>query len=179
MQAIYGLHVHVAVSDEERAIQAVAALSRYIPLFIALSANSRSGSQRIPVRFGAHEGLGLMPRSDPPPPFAPGKTSSATSKPRWAAGSIPDYTLCWWDVRPTRGWARSSSARPTCRQSHTAPPLWPPCPVHGCYRRRASAGGPAVHRREQVACDPLRPRSPAPRLRPDTTPPPGREHLIS
>src|SRR5215218_3263480 len=40
MQAIYGLHVHVAVPDEERAIRAVAALSRYVPLFVALSANS-------------------------------------------------------------------------------------------------------------------------------------------
>src|ERR687898_1110711 len=40
MQAIYGLHIHVAVPDEEYAIRAVAALSRYVPIFVALSANS-------------------------------------------------------------------------------------------------------------------------------------------
>jgi carboxylate-amine ligase len=40
MQAIYGLHVHVAVPDEEHAIRAVNALSRHVPLFVALSANS-------------------------------------------------------------------------------------------------------------------------------------------
>ncbi|MFL6750038.1 MAG: YbdK family carboxylate-amine ligase, partial [Sphingomicrobium sp.] len=70
MQAIYGLHVHVAVSDEERAIQAVAALSRYVPLFVALSANSpfweSDDAGIVSVRTKV---FGLMPRSDLPPPF--------------------------------------------------------------------------------------------------------------
>ena len=40
MQAIYGLHVHVAVPDAEHAIRVVNTLSRHVPLFVALSANS-------------------------------------------------------------------------------------------------------------------------------------------
>src|SRR5215212_354116 len=78
MQAIYGLHVHVAVPDEEHAIRAVVALSRYVPLFVALSANSpfweaedtRLASVRTKV-------FGLMPRSALPPAFR-----------------------AWWDARP-------------------------------------------------------------------------------
>jgi glutamate---cysteine ligase / carboxylate-amine ligase len=101
MQAIYGLHVHVAVPDEEWAIRAVAALSRYVPLFVALSANSpfweaadtRLASVRTKV-------FGLMPRSDLPPPFHAWEDFERYVDALVAAGIIPDYTLCWWDVRP-------------------------------------------------------------------------------
>src|SRR5215212_10703875 len=70
MQAIYGLHVHVAVPDEEHAIRAVNALSRHVPLFVALSANSpfwrgadtRLSSTRAKI-------FGLVPRSGLPPRF--------------------------------------------------------------------------------------------------------------
>ena len=101
MQAIYGLHVHVAVPDEEWAMRAVAALSRYVPLFIAISANSpfweaadtRLASVRTKV-------FGLMPRSDLPPSFRAWEDFERYVDALVAAGSIPDYTLCWWDVRP-------------------------------------------------------------------------------
>jgi len=101
MQAIYGLHVHVAVPDEERAIRAVAALSRYVPLFVALSANSpfweaadtRLASVRTKV-------FGLMPRSDLPPAFRAWEDFEGYVDALVAAGIIPDYTLCWWDARP-------------------------------------------------------------------------------
>src|ERR687895_802558 len=39
-QAIFGLHVHVAVPDGDTAILAVNALARHVPLLVALSANS-------------------------------------------------------------------------------------------------------------------------------------------
>src|SRR5919202_2524664 len=39
-QAIYGLHVHVAVTDGDAAIRAINALASYVPLLVALSANS-------------------------------------------------------------------------------------------------------------------------------------------
>ena len=101
MQAIYGLHVHVAVPDEERAIQAVAALSRNVPLFIALSANSpfwagadtRLASVRTKV-------FGLVPRTGLPPAFRAWEDFEAYVDALVAAGSIPDYSLCWWDARP-------------------------------------------------------------------------------
>jgi glutamate---cysteine ligase / carboxylate-amine ligase len=101
MQAIYGLHVHVAVPDEERAIQAVAALSRHVPLFVALSANSpfwagadtRLASVRTKV-------FGLVPRTGLPPAFRTWEDFEAYVDALVASGSIPDYSLCWWDARP-------------------------------------------------------------------------------
>ena len=101
MQAIYGLHVHVAVPDEETAIRAVAALSRHVPLFIALSANSpfwggtdtRLSSVRTKI-------FGLVPRSGLPPYFRFWKDFEGYVDALVRAGSIPDYSWCWWDARP-------------------------------------------------------------------------------
>ena len=101
MQAIYGLHVHVAVSSTEYAIQAVNVLSRYVPLFIALSANSpfwrgsdtRLSSARMKV-------FSLVPRSGLPPRFRCWENFEGYVRTLIGAGSIPDYSWCWWDVRP-------------------------------------------------------------------------------
>jgi len=101
MQAIYGLHVHVAVPDEEYAVRAVATLSRYVPLFVALSANSpfwagrdtRLSSVRVKI-------FGLVPRSGLPPRFRSWEEFEGYVDALVRAGSIPDYSLCWWDARP-------------------------------------------------------------------------------
>src|SRR5919199_267679 len=101
MQAIYGLHVHVAVPDPEHAIRAVNTLSRHVPLFVALSANSpfwhgsdtRLSSTRVKV-------FDLVPRSGLPPRFRSWEDFECYVDILVGAGSIPDYTWCWWDVRP-------------------------------------------------------------------------------
>jgi carboxylate-amine ligase len=101
MQAIYGLHVHVAVPDAENAIRAVNALSRHVPLFVALSANSpfwagsdtRLSSVRVKI-------FNLVPRSGLPPRFDSWEDFEGHVDALVDAGSIPDYSLCWWDVRP-------------------------------------------------------------------------------
>ncbi|HEX2729548.1 MAG TPA: glutamate--cysteine ligase [Rubrobacteraceae bacterium] len=101
MQAIYGLHVHVAVPDAGYAIRAVNALSRYVPLFIALSANS-------PFWNGYDTGLasvrarvfGLVPRSGLPPAFREWEDFERYVDVRVKAGLIADYSWCWWDARP-------------------------------------------------------------------------------
>ena len=101
MQAIYGLHVHVAVPDGEYAIRAVSNLARRVPLFIALSANSpfwnghdtRLSSTRIKI-------FELVPRSGLPPAFHDWKSFERHVDILIKSGSIPDYSLCWWDVRP-------------------------------------------------------------------------------
>ena len=101
MQVIYGLHVHVAVPDAERAIRAVNALSRHVPLFVALSANSpfwhgsdtRLSSTRVKV-------FDLVPRSGLPPRFRSWEDFEGYVDAMVAAESIPDYSLCWWDARP-------------------------------------------------------------------------------
>src|SRR5919112_1718660 len=101
MQAIYGLHVHVAVPDEEHAIRAVNALSRHVPLFVALSANSpfwrgadtRLSSTRAKI-------FGLVPRSGLPPRFRSWGEFEGYVDTLVGAASMPDYTWCWWDARP-------------------------------------------------------------------------------
>ena len=100
-QGIYGLHVHVAVPDGDTAIVAVNALARHVPLLVALSANS-------PFWRGSDTGLAstrikifeMFPRSGLPPSFRDWEDFENHIEALVAAGSIPDYSWCWWDVRP-------------------------------------------------------------------------------
>ena len=100
-QAIYGLHVHVAVPDGDAAIRAINTLSWYVPLIVALSTNSpfwrgsdtRLGSTRIKV-------FEMFPRSGLPPAFRSWEDFENHIEALVASGSIPDYTWCWWDARP-------------------------------------------------------------------------------
>src|SRR5919199_6371815 len=100
-QAIYGLHIHVAVPDGDAAIRAVNALASYVPLLVALSANSpfwrgldtRLASTRIKI-------FEMFPRSGLPPTFRCWEDFENYIEALVASGSIPDYSWCWWDVRP-------------------------------------------------------------------------------
>src|SRR5918998_1070571 len=100
-QAIYGLHVHVAVPDGDAAILAVNALARHVPLLVALSANS-------PFWRGFDTGLAstrikifeMFPRSGLPPTFRNWEDFEDHIEALIASGSIPDYSWCWWDARP-------------------------------------------------------------------------------
>ena len=100
-QAIYGLHVHVAVPDGDAAIRAVNALAGRVPLLVALSANSpfwrgsdtRLGSTRIKI-------FEMFPRSGLPPAFRSWEDFENHIEALVASGSIPDYSWCWWDARP-------------------------------------------------------------------------------
>jgi carboxylate-amine ligase len=100
-QAIYGLHVHVAVPDGDTAIVAVNALAQHVPLLVALSANS-------PFWRGSDTGLAstrikifeMFPRSGLPPTFRNWEDFEDHIGALVSAGSIPDYSWCWWDVRP-------------------------------------------------------------------------------
>jgi glutamate---cysteine ligase / carboxylate-amine ligase len=100
-QAIYGLHVHVAVPDGDTAIMAVNALARHVPLLVALSANSpfwrgfdtRLASTRIKI-------FEMFPRSGLPPTFRNWEDFEEHIDALVASGSIPDYSWCWWDARP-------------------------------------------------------------------------------
>ena len=100
-QAIYGLHVHVAVPDEEQAIRAMGVLARHVPLVISLSGNSpfwrgsdtRLSSTRIKV-------FEIFPRSGLPPIFRDWREFERHVETLVASDSIPDYSWCWWDVRP-------------------------------------------------------------------------------
>ena len=99
-ELIFGLHVHVAVDDCERAIQVVNGLLAHLPAFLALSANS-------PFWRGEPTGLAssrqmvfaAFPRSGPPPRFKDYNDYAEVVGQLEKTGCIADYTHIWWDIR--------------------------------------------------------------------------------
>jgi carboxylate-amine ligase len=100
-ELIFGTHVHVAIKGADKAIYVADGIRRYLPLFLALSANSpfwqgqRTGlmSSRVPV-FRA------FPREGIPPHYGTWEIYSHRVELMMRAGAIEDYTFMWWDVRP-------------------------------------------------------------------------------
>src|SRR5438128_183422 len=100
-ELIFGLHIHVAVDDPEKAIQVVNGLLAHISSLLALSASSpfwrgeatRCSSSRQTV-FAA------FPRSGPPPRFKDYADYAEVVGRLEKTGCIADYTHIWWDIRP-------------------------------------------------------------------------------
>jgi carboxylate-amine ligase len=100
-ELIFGLHVHVAVDDCEKAIQVMSALLVHLPDLLALSANS-------PFWRGEATGLSssrqmvfaAFPRSGPPPRFRDYSDYAEVVGQLEKTGCIADYTHIWWDIRP-------------------------------------------------------------------------------
>ena len=100
-ELIYGLHVHVAVGDPDRAIRIVNALRAHLCELVALSANSPFWRGE-PTGFAScrHLIFSAFPRSGPPPHFRSYEEYADVIAQLVAAGCIEDYTRTWWDVRP-------------------------------------------------------------------------------
>ena len=100
-EVIFGQHVHVAVPDEEKAIEAHNRLSEQAPLLLALSANSPFW-QRFDTGFESSrvKVFETFPRAGLPPAFADWKAFEDYVDLMVRAGAMDDYTFCWWDVRP-------------------------------------------------------------------------------
>ena len=100
-ELIFGLHIHVAVDDPEKAVQVVNGLLVELPPLLALSANS-------PFWRGEPTGLAstrqmvfaAFPRSGPPPRFTSYTDYAEVVGQLEKTGCIPDYTHIWWDIRP-------------------------------------------------------------------------------
>ena len=99
-ELIFGLHIHVAVDDAEKAIQVVNGLLVELPLLLALSASS-------PFWRGEATGLAstrqlvfaAFPRSGPPPRFRDYADYAEVVGQLEKTGCIADYTHIWWDIR--------------------------------------------------------------------------------
>ncbi|HYY04037.1 MAG TPA: carboxylate-amine ligase [Gaiellaceae bacterium] len=99
-ELIFGMHVHVAVDDPEKAIQVVNGLLAHLPELLALSASS-------PFWRGEPTGLSssrqmvfaAFPRSGPPPRFNSYEDYAAVVGQLEKTGCIADYTHIWWDIR--------------------------------------------------------------------------------
>ncbi|MBA2741294.1 MAG: carboxylate-amine ligase [Actinobacteria bacterium] len=99
-ELIFGMHVHVAVDDPEKAIQVVNGLLPQLAPLLALSASS-------PFWRGEPTGLAssrqmvfsAFPRSGPPPRFRDYTDYAEVVGQLERSGCIADYTYIWWDIR--------------------------------------------------------------------------------
>jgi carboxylate-amine ligase len=104
-ELIFGLHIHVAVDDPEKAIQVMNGLLVELAPLLALSANS-------PFWRGEATGLAssrqmvfaAFPRSGPPPRFRDYADYAELVGQLEKTGCIADYTHIWWDIRLHPRW---------------------------------------------------------------------------
>lgn len=100
-ELIFGMHVHVAVDDPDKAIHVANGMRVHVPILLALSANSpfwradrtHMASTRTPI-FRAFPRVGIPPPYDDWDDFARSIDFMVRS------GAIEDYTYLWYDVRP-------------------------------------------------------------------------------
>jgi carboxylate-amine ligase len=104
-ELIFGLHIHVAVDDPDKAIQVVNALLVELSSLLALSGSS-------PFWRGEPTGLSssrqivfaAFPRSGPPPRFRDYADYAEVVGQLEKTGTIADYTNIWWDIRLQPKW---------------------------------------------------------------------------
>lgn len=100
-QGLCGCHVHVAVPDRENALQVSNFLRPWLPLYLALTANSA-------IYRGMHTGFASWrsilwrrwPSAGPPPHFDSAAEYDSLVAMMLASGSILDPKMVYWDVRP-------------------------------------------------------------------------------
>jgi glutamate---cysteine ligase / carboxylate-amine ligase len=96
-----GLHVHVGVESPDACLEALEAVLPWLPLVLALSANSPYVAGRETGLASARaELLALLPRAGAPPVFSSYAAWEAFAERLLALGLADEYTRIWWDVRP-------------------------------------------------------------------------------
>ncbi|GAA5091115.1 glutamate--cysteine ligase 2 [Nocardia iowensis] len=101
-QGLCGCHVHVAVPDRDTALQVSNFLRPWLPLFLALTANSA-------IYRSADTGYASWrsilwrrwPSAGPPPYFESTQDYDAMVAMMLSSGSILDKKMVYWDVRPS------------------------------------------------------------------------------
>jgi glutamate---cysteine ligase / carboxylate-amine ligase len=96
-----GLHIHVGVPSPDACMEALEAVLPWLPLVLAVSANSPYVAGRETGLASARaEILSLLPRSGAPPVFDSYAEWEAFAERLLALGLADEYTRIWWDVRP-------------------------------------------------------------------------------
>jgi carboxylate-amine ligase len=99
-ELIFGMHVHVAVDDPEKAIQIVNGLIGHLAELVALSASSPFWrGEPTGLRSSRHMVFAAFPRSGPPPRFRDYDDYAQVVNQLEKTGCIQDYTHIWWDIR--------------------------------------------------------------------------------
>ena len=100
-QGVNGLHVHVGVESAECCYERFEAVLSWLPLVLALSANSPYvdgiANGMLSNRAGV---LAELPRGGPPPAFGSYAEWEAWVERLVSIGVMADYTRIWWDIRP-------------------------------------------------------------------------------
>jgi carboxylate-amine ligase len=100
-ELIFGMHVHVAVDDPEKAIQIQNGLIAHLPELVALSASSAFWrGEPTGLHSSRHMVFAAFPRSGPPPRFRDYSDYAQVVNQLEKTGCIQDYTHIWWDIRP-------------------------------------------------------------------------------
>lgn len=97
-----GCHVHVGIADREQAIRVINRLRPWLPLLLAVSANS-------PFHEGRDTGYASSryllwsrwPTAGPPPPLESVEHYERVVRGMLATGAAMDRKMVYWDVRPS------------------------------------------------------------------------------
>ncbi|MEU8895585.1 glutamate--cysteine ligase [Nocardia sp. NPDC048505] len=104
-QGLCGSHVHVAVPDRETAVQVSNYLRPWLPLFLALTANSAIYGG---VETGYASWRSILwrrwPSAGPPPYFRSVQDYDAMVAMMLSSGIMLDERMVYWDVRPSIQW---------------------------------------------------------------------------
>jgi glutamate---cysteine ligase / carboxylate-amine ligase len=100
-QGVSGLHVHVGVESGERCYERLEAVLPWLPVLLAVSANSPFAdgldAETLSVRAGV---LAELPRAGAPPAFGSYAAWETWVERLAGLGVVEDETRLWWDVRP-------------------------------------------------------------------------------
>jgi len=100
-QAVCGLHVHVGMPGPEECMRALEGVLPWLPLLLALSANSPYlAGDETGLASARAEVLALLPRAAAPPVFATYADWEAFVERFVRLGLADGYTRFWWDIRP-------------------------------------------------------------------------------
>jgi glutamate---cysteine ligase / carboxylate-amine ligase len=100
-QAVCGLHVHVSMPGPDECMQALEGVLAWLPLVLALSANSPYlAGEETGLMSARAEVLAQLPRAAAPPVFGSYGEWEAFVERFVEIGLADGYTRFWWDIRP-------------------------------------------------------------------------------
>jgi glutamate---cysteine ligase / carboxylate-amine ligase len=100
-QGVNGLHVHVGVESADRCYERLEAVLGWLPVVLALSANSPFLDGEATGMLSNRAGiLAELPRGGTPPFFGSYDAYESWVERLVALGVMEDHTRIWWDVRP-------------------------------------------------------------------------------
>src|SRR6266487_4407051 len=100
-QGVSGLHVHVGMSSAKACYATLEAILPWLPLVLALSANSPDRAGRATgLASNRAEVLAQLPRAGAPPAFGSYSAWETFVERLIGLGLADDYTRFWWDARP-------------------------------------------------------------------------------